>query len=119
MRPTVVIVDDHAAFRRFARRALELDVFDVVAEAGDGASAIEQVGALRPDVVLLDIRLPDVDGFVVAEELAATAAPPRIVLTSSREASDFERRLRRTPAVGFLHKSELSGAALTALVTAR
>jgi DNA-binding NarL/FixJ family response regulator len=119
MRPTVVIVDDHAAFRRFARRVLEADGFDVVAEAEDGTGALETVRAMDPDVVLLDIRLPDLDGFTVAEELAADAARAQIVLTSSRDAGDFGHRLRRTPAAGFLHKSELSGATLAALVEVR
>ena len=118
MSPTVVIVDDHGAFRQFARRVLEADGFYVVGEAEDGAAAIEKVHSLRPDFVLLDIRLPDVDGFAVADELAADGGAPHIVLTSSRDAADFEHRLERTRAVGFLQKSELSGAALVALVGA-
>jgi DNA-binding NarL/FixJ family response regulator len=115
---TIVIVDDHRGFRRFARRVLEADGFAVVGEAGNGAEALEKVRAVRPELVLLDIRLPDLDGFAVAEQLALECDRPLVVLTSSRDAADFEERLRRTPARGFLQKSELSGAALAALIGA-
>jgi DNA-binding NarL/FixJ family response regulator len=118
VRTSVVIVDDHAGFRRSARRLLEADGFDVVGEAADGASAVLQVRALQPQLVLLDVLLPDVDGFAVAEALAREPIPPIVILTSSREADDFATRLERTPARGFLHKGELSGAALGALVAA-
>ena len=115
MPPTVLIVDDHARFRGFARRLLEADGFDIVGEAGDGASALAAVEALRPQVVLLDVLLPDADGFEVADQLMKGSQCPVVVLTSSREASDFGERLDRSPARGFIHKDELSGAALAAL----
>src|SRR5207248_10253958 len=86
---TILIVDDHPSFRTSARRMLETDGYEVVGEAADGASALDAVRELQPDVVLLDIRLPDVDGFQVAERLAANGAAPAIVLTSSRDRSDF------------------------------
>ena len=88
MPQTVLIVDDHARFRGFARRLLEADGFEVVGEAGDGASALVAVAALRPQVVLLDVLLPDTDGFEVAERIAESSAAALVVLTSSREASD-------------------------------
>jgi two-component system nitrate/nitrite response regulator NarL len=106
MRRTVVIVDDHAAFRSAARALLQAAGFEVVGEAADGRSAIETVGWLRPDIVLLDIQLPDVDGFGVAELLPADG--PVIVLTSSRAASSFRRRLAANPGLRFVAKSELS-----------
>jgi DNA-binding NarL/FixJ family response regulator len=115
VRPTILIVDDHAGFRRSAHRLLDAEGFDVVGESASGASAVAQVRALRPQVVLLDVLLPDMDGFAVAEMLAQEAAAPRVVLTSSREASEFGMRLRGTSAHGFLAKAELSGAALCAL----
>jgi DNA-binding NarL/FixJ family response regulator len=118
MRPTVVIVDDHASFRRSARRLLEADGFAVVGEAADGASALEEVRALRPQLVLLDVLLPDMDGFAVADLLAREPSPPLVVLTSSREAADLRTRLARTSARGFLPKGELSGPALAALIEA-
>ena len=112
---TVLIVDDHAGFRGFARRLLEADGFTVVGEAGDGNSALAAVDDQRPEVVLLDVVLPDIDGFAVADRLAAKGGAPIVVLTSSREAADFAGRLERSPAAGFIHKDDLSGVALAAL----
>jgi DNA-binding NarL/FixJ family response regulator len=116
MAPSVLIVDDHAAFRRFARALLQAEGFEVVGEAEDGASALEAAARLRPAVVLLDVQLPDLDGFAVAEQLAEEADPPQVVLVSSRDASSYRRRLDRARARGFIPKGELSGAALSALV---
>jgi DNA-binding NarL/FixJ family response regulator len=113
---TVLIVDDHEGFRRTARELLEADGFDVVGEAADGENAIADAGRLRPQFVLLDIRLPDIDGFEVAERLAQSADPPTVVLTSSRDASGYRRRLALSPARAFIPKSELSGDALAALL---
>jgi DNA-binding NarL/FixJ family response regulator len=113
---TVLIVDDHAPFRRFARALLAAEGFVVVGEAADGAEALERVPRLRPDVALVDVHLPDVDGFVLTETLASLPFPPRVVLVSSREASAVRRRLETTSARGFLPKAELSGSALGALV---
>jgi DNA-binding NarL/FixJ family response regulator len=116
MQATVLIVDDHAPFRRFARRLLEAEGFAVVGEAADGAEALAQARALRPSVVLLDVLLPDTDGFAVAEALAGEERPPLVVLTSSREASDFGRRLEASSARGFVAKRDLTGAALDAVI---
>jgi len=116
VRRTLLIVDDHATFRSFARAVLEASGFDVVGEAVDGASAIEEAGRLNPTVVLLDVQLPDLGGFAVAERLAATGGGPAVVLISSRDASSYRRRLAHSPARGFIPKSELSGAAVAALV---
>jgi len=113
---TVLIVDDHPSFRTSARRMLETDGYEVVGEAVDGGSAIDAVRELHPDVVLLDIRLPDVDGFQVAELLAANGAAPAIVLTSSRDRSDFGYEIEASPAHGFIPKSELSAEAITLLI---
>jgi CheY-like chemotaxis protein len=113
MRQTVLIVDDHAAFRAAARALLEATGYVVVGEAADGGSAVAAAKALRPDVVLIDIQLPDMDGFVVAERLADG---PAIVLTSSRAVSSFRRRLAEHPGLPFIAKSDLSGETLTAAV---
>jgi DNA-binding NarL/FixJ family response regulator len=113
---TVVIVDDHAAFRSAARAMLQAAGFEVVAEAGDGASAIEAVTELRPDVVLLDVQLPDVDGFEVARQLPADGLV--VVLTSSRTASAFRRRLAANPSWAFIPKSDLSEETLAAALPA-
>ena len=100
MPPTVLIVDDHAGFRRLARRLLEAGGFTVVGEAEDGTSALGAIEALRPELVLLGILLPDMDGFAVAERLAGQADAPIVVLTSSREAADFGARLQRSQCAG-------------------
>jgi DNA-binding NarL/FixJ family response regulator len=111
---TVLIVDDHAGFRAAARALLDAGGFDVVAEAEDGATAVAAAADLRPDVVLLDIQLPDLDGFSVAERLASDGVSSTIVLISSRDISSFRRRLAANPAWGFIPKSELSTEALAA-----
>jgi len=112
---TVLIVDDHAGFRTAARALLEAGGFDVVGEAGDGAAALAAVAELQPEIVLLDIQLPDIDGFAVAERLAEDGMPPAIVLTSSRDVTSFRRRLAANPAWSFIPKSELSGDTLAAV----
>jgi CheY-like chemotaxis protein len=116
MRPTVLIVDDHEAFRESASALLEAEGFAVVGAAADGDGAIAEAERLRPQVVLLDIQLPDVDGFAVAERLTAMTNPPQVVLISGREALAYGKRLAATPAQGFIPKRELSGAALAELV---
>jgi DNA-binding NarL/FixJ family response regulator len=114
MRRTVLIVDDHSAFRSAARALLEDAGFQVVGEAEDGESAIAAARELRPDIVLLDIQLPDVDGFAVAERLDAQGVPTAIVLTSSRSVAGYRRRLAAHPSWPFVAKSDLSGATLAA-----
>ena len=116
MGTTVLIVDDHPSFRASARRMLEADGYEVVGEVADGTSAIDAVRELQPDVVLLDIRLPDLDGFRVVERLAVNGASPAIVLTSSRDRSDFGYEIDACPAHGFIPKSELSAEAITLLI---
>ncbi len=112
---TILIVDDHADFRAFARALLEAGGFDVVGEAHDGASALIAARALRPALVLLDVQLPDIDGFAVCEQLTTDERPPVIVLTSSRDVSSYRRRLGDSSARGFIAKAELSGPRLAAL----
>jgi DNA-binding NarL/FixJ family response regulator len=114
--PTVLIVDDHPSFRLTARALLEAEGFDVVGEAADGASALAAVSELRPDVVLLDVQLPDLDGFEVASQLCSNGHCPSIVLTSSRDGSDFGPLVARSGARGFVPKAELSGEALVELL---
>jgi two-component system nitrate/nitrite response regulator NarL len=111
MRPSVLIVDDHAAFRAAARELLEADGFRVVGEAADGAAALTAIAELEPDVVLLDVQLPDLNGFDVADRLADG---PAVVFVSSRSVSSFRWRLATNPAWTFIAKSELSGETLAA-----
>ena len=116
MAKRVLIVDDHAEFRDVARQVLEQGGFVVVGEAIDGGGTTAAVAETQPDVVLLDVQLPDVDGFEIAEALAAASDPPIVVMTSSRDETDFGGRLARSGARGFIPKSRLSGATLAALV---
>lgn len=114
---TVVIVDDHAGFRSFGRACLEADGFRVLAEAGDGASAVEACKRLDPDVVLLDVVLPDCDGFEVCARLTEGGNQrPAVVLTSSRPAASYTARLQASTARGFVPKEEICGDALRALL---
>lgn len=118
MAPTLLIVDDHAAFRSTARALLECDGWDVVGEAGDGTSGLTAARALKPDVVLLDVRLPDIDGFAVAERLTADGGGPAVIVTSSSDDPLYPDRARRTGAAGFVSKHDLSGAALQRVLDA-
>lgn len=117
MGSTVLVVDDHPGFRRQARVMLEDDGFIVVAEAPDGASAVELALTLQPDVVLLDIQLPDMDGFEVARRLADAGLPAAIVLTSARAAQEFGGRAANTSADAFIAKADLTGARIAAVLT--
>jgi DNA-binding NarL/FixJ family response regulator len=112
--PTVVIVDDHARFRASARAMLELEGFDVVGEAEDGESGVALVAELAPEVVLLDVSLPDLSGFEVARRLARTSAD--VVLVSSRDGADYGAHAEESGARGFIPKDELSGRALARLL---
>jgi CheY-like chemotaxis protein len=118
MATTVLIVDDHPSFRATARSLLEAEGYAVVGEAEDGASALEAADELRPDVVLLDVQLPDLDGFEVSRRLLArtNGSAPAVVLTSSRDRADFGGLVAESGARGFVAKAELSGAALAALL---
>jgi len=112
---TVLIVDDHLEFRRAARTLLEAEGFLVLGEAADGAGGLRAAGDLHPDVVLLDVVLPDSDGLTVADQMSTLADPPMVVLTSSRRRADFGPRLDRCSARGFVHKGDLSGDVLMTL----
>ena len=116
MTTTVLLVDDHAGFRIQARRLLAAAGYDVVGEAESGDSALAAARGLRPDVVVLDVHLPDIDGFDVARTIYEEPDPPAIILISSRVASDFGGRIGRSPAKGFVTKTELSARTLAALL---
>ncbi len=116
MGTTVLIVDDHECFRASARKLLEAEGFEVVGVAGDGTSAEAMSAALRPDLILLDVQLPDIDGFAVAARVTSAAGAPAVILTSSREAADFGSLVGQSGARGFVAKGELCGARLRALL---
>jgi DNA-binding NarL/FixJ family response regulator len=111
----VLVVDDHAPFRALARELLQSAGYEVVGEATDGRQGLDACARLRPDIVLLDVQLPDMDGFAVATLLADRDGAPMVVLTSTRDAGAYRRRLAASTARGFIHKAELSAAAFDAV----
>jgi DNA-binding NarL/FixJ family response regulator len=113
---TVLIVDDHASFRTVARKLLEHHGYQVVGEARDGEAALAAVRELRPDVVLLDVQMPGIDGFEVASRLSAVGDAPAIVLVSSRDGTDFGKLVAESGVRGFISKHDLSGPALAELL---
>lgn len=114
--PTLLIVDDHAEFRTLARELLDDAGFTVTGEAADGHSAIRAIVELHPDVVLLDVQLPDIDGFEVLRRVDELAEHPAVILTSTRGRADYHDRLSNCSACGFIAKEDLSGDELTALL---
>jgi DNA-binding NarL/FixJ family response regulator len=114
----VLIVDDHAGFRAMARRMLEADGHAVVGEAEDGAGALVEAGRCSPDVVLLDLHLPDTSGLVIAERITGAAGAPAVVLTSSHDEAELDALARERGACGFVSKASLSGDALAAATAA-
>jgi DNA-binding NarL/FixJ family response regulator len=112
---TVLVVDDHAGFRARARLLLEAEGYEVIGEAADGETALAEAARLRPDVVLVDVQLPDLDGFDVASRLTGDGHAPAVVLTSSRDWSDSAELIVRSGARGFVPKDQLSGATLEEL----
>jgi DNA-binding NarL/FixJ family response regulator len=113
---TILIVDDHPSFRASARMLLEGEGYEVIGESEDGCSGMKAARSLRPDVVLLDVQLPDIDGFEVAVRLTADDPALAIVLVSSRAREDVGSLVSRSGALGFIPKSELSGDTLEALL---
>ena len=116
MPQTVLIVDDHPSFRASARAVLEASGYEVVGEAGDGASALVAARTLEPDVILLDVQLPDANGFDICEFLCDVGTQPHIVLVSSRDASDYNGLIQSSHARGFISKADLSGETLEAVL---
>jgi DNA-binding NarL/FixJ family response regulator len=112
----VIVVDDHPSFRRYARGLLTSEGFAIVGEAADGASALVLAAAVKPDLVLLDVQLPDVDGFAVAERLLASHPGLKIVLVSIRDRSTYGPLIDQSGASGFLSKADLSGPLLERLL---
>jgi DNA-binding NarL/FixJ family response regulator len=116
MAPTIVIVDDDPSFMATARLLLEAEGFAVVGEAVTGLAGVAAAVELRPDLVLVDVHLPDIDGFEVIERIGETRDPPPVVLTSTRAAEDFGYLISSSGARAFVPKSEISGATLAAFV---
>lgn len=113
---SVLVVDDDAGFRDLATRILTSWGHAVIGEAGSVAEALAQAAKLRPDVVLVDIGLPDGDGFSLTEQLVAMPWAVRVVLTSSEADRTTWAAAQRAGAVSFLPKDELSSALLRQLI---
>lgn len=113
---SVVVVDDDPSFLATVRLLLESEGFDVVGEAETGAAGVETATTLHPDVVLVDVNLPDIDGFQVAERLGRLGGAPPVVLTSTRSESDFGSLVASSRARGFITKGDISGPALAAFI---
>jgi CheY-like chemotaxis protein len=116
MRRRVLIVDDNSAFRAAARQLLERGGFAVVAEAGDGVEGVWAAKEHTPDLAIVDVQLPDLDGFEVAERLRALELAPQVILTSSLDGTDFGALVTSSSALGFIPKAELSARTIEALV---
>lgn len=116
MASSILIIDDQNSYRTWARVLLEQAGYAVVGEAADGAQGLAAARRLHPEVVLLDIRLPDIDGFEVARRLASDLASSAVVLISTRDACDYGDRIKDSCARGFMPKSELSSDALAGLL---
>lgn len=114
----MLIVDDHAGYRRQARALFTSGGYDVIGEAGDVASGVRAAAELRPAVVLLDVQLPDGDGFEAAGRMLAADPAPTVVLISSRDAADYGNRIGSSGARGFISKADLSVGALEELLGA-
>jgi CheY-like chemotaxis protein len=113
---TVLIVDDNAEFRALAREIVESAGLEVVAEVADGEAALAAAADTDPDVVLLDVRLPGLDGIAIAELLAVRGSPPAVVLTSSADGASYGERLAAAPVRGFIPKERLTIRALEELL---
>ncbi len=116
MGKTVLVVDDHPGFRACARRLLEGQGYRVVAEAADAAAALARARELRPQLALVDVYLPDTDGFELASRMASLEYAPAVVLTSSHDRSELDPLVPGSDARGFVPKEELCTEAIEALL---
>jgi len=116
MEHRVLIVDDNGAFRAAARKLLERAGFSVVAEAESGAGGVEEAKAHSPDVAIVDVQLPDFDGFEVAARLSELEAAPQVILISSLDGADFGALVAGSSALGFVPKAELSASLISGLL---
>ena len=113
---TVLIVDDHEGYRSFLASMLESEDLTVCGVARDGESALDAVLAAMPDLVVLDVHLPGIDGFEVAQRISTYPRRPAVILISTRDAEDFGTRIATAPVLGFVPKHEMSVGRLQSLL---
>ena len=117
MASRVLIVDDHTEFRESARRLLDASGYEVVGVALDAEDALVKVDEFEPDLVMLDVQMDDIDGFVVCEEICQRPCQPAVVMVSMRPAATYGTRVAESSACGFIHKPDLSGETLAAALS--
>lgn len=109
-----MIVDDQLPFREAARMVVELtDGFEVVAEATTGMEAIEMASNLHPDLVLMDVQMPGIDGIEATRRICAVDDPPVVIVMSTHESGDYDFAARAAGALGFVPKSQFGMYTLT------
>jgi DNA-binding NarL/FixJ family response regulator len=113
---SVYVVDDHALFRRVAKTLLEAEGYEIAGEASSGETALDELEKAHPDVVLLDVQLPGIDGFEVARRISETEHPPAVLLTSTRPADAYGDLMGAAHARGFIQKQDLSGQTVASLL---
>jgi DNA-binding NarL/FixJ family response regulator len=116
MAASVLIIDDHSGFRAQARRVLESEGYLVIGEAEDCSSGLEAARRLHPELALVDVYLPDGDGFGLASSLAVLSDPPTVILISSHDGAELEHCVSASEARGFVSKAELSRDAIEELL---
>jgi DNA-binding NarL/FixJ family response regulator len=102
----VLIVDDQLPFREASRMVVDLtDGFDVVGEAESGEQAVELTASVDPDLVLMDVQMPGIDGLEATRRIMACDDPPHVLVMSTHESGNFEEPALAAGAAGFLPKS--------------
>ena len=115
---TVLVVDDDAAFRHLATRLLRSWGYQVVGEAASLAEALARAAELSPDAALVDVTLPDGNGFDLTMSLRSLPRPIRVVLISADAEPGFTAAAQRAGAAGFIAKDQLADAELRRLIEA-
>ena len=113
----VVVADDHALVRSGIRGLLEAEGIEVVAEAGNGAEAVEAARRTRPDVVLMDVRMPRLDGIEATRQLRADSSAPHVLVLTTFDLDEYVYRALQAGAAGFLLKDAAPSSLVTAVRT--
>jgi DNA-binding NarL/FixJ family response regulator len=113
----VLVVDDSQRFATAATQFLSLiSEVDVIGQAHSGREALDQVDRLHPDLVLMDVGMPDMDGLEATRRIKQTVAPPQVIVITLHDSAEYRAQARRAGADGFVSKREF-GTALLPLLT--